>query len=77
MNLAQHSHWVAEEEHTILTKERLLALRALQGISALRTLLISALTPVPRVISAPMGQSMPRNTHVLKATIMVLQRVSV
>lgn len=77
VNLAQHSHWVAEEEHTILMKERLLALHALRDISALRTLLILAPTPVPRVIFAQMGQSMPHNTLVLKGTLMVLQRVSV
>lgn len=75
MNLVQHSHWVAEEEHTILMKERPLALRALQGIFVLRTQLTSIPTLVPRVISAQMGLSMLCNTHVLKATLTVQQRV--
>lgn len=74
VNLAQHSHWAAEEEPTILMKERPLASRALQGISVQRTPLTSAPSPVPRVISAQMGQSMPRSTHALKATITVPYR---
>lgn len=75
VNLAQHSHWVAEEERTILMTERLLALRALLDIFVPRIPLTSTPTPVPWVIFAQMGQSMQHNTHALKVTIMERQRV--
>ena len=75
VNLAQHSHWVAGEERTILMKERLLALHVLLGIFVPRIPLTSTPTPVLWVISAQMEQSMQRNTHALKVTIMERQRV--
>lgn len=74
MDLAQHTHWVVEEERIIQTKERLLALRVLLGISVRRILLTSTPTPAPRDIFAQMGQSTHHNTHALKVTIMERQR---
>lgn len=75
VNLALHSHWVVEEERTILTKERLLALRALLGIFVPRIPLTSTPTPAPQVIFAQMGQSMQHSIHALKVTLMGRQRV--
>jgi len=74
VNLAQHSHWVVEEAHIIQTKERLLALRVLLGISVQRIPLTSTPTPAPWDIFAQMGQSMHHNTLALKVTIMERQR---
>ena len=74
MNLAQHSHWVVGEARIIQTKERLIALRVLLGISVRRIPLTSTPTPAPWDIFAQMGQSTHLNTHALKVTIMERQR---
>ena len=75
VNLALHSHWVVEEERTILTKERLLALNALLGIFVLRIPLTSTPIPAPGVIFVQMGQSMQHSIHALEVTLMERQRV--
>lgn len=75
VNLALHSLWVVEEERTILTKERLLALHALLGIFVLRIPLTSTPTPAPWVIFAQTGQSMQHSIHALEVISMERQRV--
>lgn len=75
VNLALHSRWVVEEERTILTKERLLALNVLLGFFVLRIPLTSTPIPAPWVIFVQMGQSMPHSIRALGVTSMERQKV--